>query len=90
MRSTGPPGRRSRGQRTKVPWYDQRLSADEVPAMATRVAAQLGDERVAVLVWFTVAPTVDPGVTPYGEVMRRAAATAGVPLRERIVDDSGD
>jgi hypothetical protein len=74
----------------EIPWYDQRLLADEVPAMSTRVAAQLRDARVAVLVWFTVAPAVDPGVAPYGEVMRRAAAAAGVSLSERIVDDSGD
>ena len=74
----------------EIPWYDQRLSADEVPAMATLVAAQLRDERVAVLVWFTVASTVDPGVAPYCEVMRRAAAAAGVSLSKRIVDDTGD
>jgi hypothetical protein len=75
---------------TEIPWYDQRLASDEVPAMVVRVAAQLRDERVAALVWFTVAPTVDSGVTPYGDVMRGATAAAGVPLRERIVDDSGD
>ena len=74
----------------EIPWYDHRLSADEVPEMVARVVAQLREERVAVLVWFTVAPAVDPGVTPYGDVARGAAAAAGVAWRERLVDDSGD
>lgn len=75
---------------TEIPWYDHRLAEDEVPAMTARVAAQLRDERVAVLVWFTVAPASDPGVTPYGDVSRAAAAAAGAAWRERLVDDTGD
>ncbi len=74
----------------EIPWYDQRLAADGVAALAARVAAQLREARVAELVWFTVAPAADPGAAPYGEAMRRAAAAAGLPLRERLVADTGD
>ncbi len=74
----------------EIPWYDQRLLAEAAPELTTRVAMQLRDERVAVLVWFTVDPAVEPGVMPYREVMRGAAAAAGVAWRERIVDDTGD
>lgn len=74
----------------EIPWYDQRLAPGEVPAMVTRVAAQLRHERVVALVWFTVAPAVDPGVTPYGDVMRGAAAAAGVAWQERLLDDGSD
>lgn len=75
---------------TEIPWYDHRLTADEAPELAARVAAQLRALGAVALVWFTVSPAVDPGVTPYGDVIRAAAAAAGVPLRERIVADGGD
>lgn len=69
-----------------IPWYDHLLVADEAPAMAARVAAQLRGLGIEAVVWHTASPAVAPAVQPYLDVMSSACREAGAELAVRLLD----
>lgn len=63
-----------------IPYYDHLLTRDEIPALAQRVARQLGELGITRLVFVTRPLSVDSGAAPYGEVLAMAAASCSVPV----------
>jgi hypothetical protein len=72
--------------RQRIPWYDQRLLASDVPAMSRRVAAQLRRMRLDTIEMWERAPSTS-GWKPYHDCLRRACSLAGVRLRIVRLDD---
>jgi len=64
-----------------IPWYDHLLRADEVEALAARMAGQLEALGVTELVHHTVEAAIDPLIIPYRDAITLACASAGVTLR---------
>ncbi len=64
-----------------IPDYDHLLTAAEAPALAERVAAQLGEIAPARVVLFSRDAEADPGAQPYRACCELACRLAGVPCR---------
>jgi hypothetical protein len=68
-----------------IPWYDQALRPEDVPAMAARIERQLHRLGVdAIELW--ARPAATTGWRPYHEALRRACAAAGVRLHRVVLD----
>ena len=63
-----------------IPYYDHLLSADEAEAHALRVAAQLTEQGIAQLLFFTLPAAKDEKLAPYHAALRRACNLADVRL----------
>ncbi|HUP22603.1 MAG TPA: hypothetical protein VNB06_06645 [Thermoanaerobaculia bacterium] len=71
----------------RIPWYDQALRSEDVPAMAAQLERQLRRLRVEVIeLWARPAST--PGWRPYHDALRHACAAAGVRLRCVVLGSS--
>jgi len=68
-----------------IPWYDQRLTMEAVPALAPVLAAQLA-ERGARRITFYCRPATDAGWAPYYAALEEACRRQGLELERRIVD----
>jgi hypothetical protein len=71
----------------QIPWYDQRLTDDEVAAQVGRVVGQLAGQRLRRVVFVTRPAAVDPGCGPYRRVMAAASEAVGA---EFIVVEAED
>lgn len=72
-----------------IPPYDHLLQRDEVEAMTERVAATLEEWGITEVDWFSVAFEMDPNVTRYRDVMKRAAERVGARLELVIWEPTG-
>ena len=62
----------------EIPWYDHRLLAHEVDALAARMAAQLAG--VSTLTYFTAPLATDETLVPYHDAIAAACRHADVRL----------
>jgi hypothetical protein len=69
----------------RIPWYDQALRPEDVPAMAGRLERQL--RRLGVeAIEFWARPASTPGWRPYHQALGAACTAAGVRLRRVALD----
>jgi len=62
----------------RIPYYDKRLSAAEVPSLAKRVVKQLGAMGIEEMVFFSRPVSEDPNIDPYLNCIKLACDQAGV------------
>jgi hypothetical protein len=63
-----------------LPYYDHRLSVDEVEAMASRVGGQLQAFGVKEIHYFSNDPNLDSTLQPYASVIEKSCRMAGIKL----------
>ncbi len=73
-----------------IPWYDHRLTQDEVQEMAITVADQILEYEPEEVEYHTADSLVFPEVDPYQQVMEKACRFAGIPLKIVILEGNPD
>jgi hypothetical protein len=69
-----------------IPWYDHLLQANEVEALAAKVAGQIGDGGLTGLTFFTQPLQADPNTAAYRDALRMACEIASVPFNIIEID----
>ncbi|HMV83272.1 MAG TPA: hypothetical protein PLD20_02215 [Blastocatellia bacterium] len=69
-----------------IPYYDHLLLAEEANAQAFRVAAQLKEQGIAQVLFFTLPLAKDEKLAPYHAALRKACETATVKLNFVEID----
>jgi hypothetical protein len=68
-----------------IPWYDHRLTLEEIPALVEKVVTQMKEKKIKRMDYYTRSVEVDPYTLPYTSLIEAACQKAGVALHKHIL-----
>jgi len=69
-----------------IPWYDHRLTLEEIPSLVEKLAAQITEKKIKRMDYYSRSIEVDPYTAPYTSSIEAACRKAGVTLQKHILE----